>query len=121
MTARVTPRKSNVRRTSPPACRRKAFPPRPNPRNPSLVRFREPHLDTPAEVHEEKPFAPVPIAQRPQGILETIRVAASNVVKKVQRMIKPVKRTHKEVIINAESLETRVAVMEEGKPGRIHH
>jgi ribonuclease G len=77
--------------------------------------FREPHLDTPAEVHEEKPFQPVNIPQRPQGILETIRVAATTVVKKVQRLIRPVKRTHKEVIINAESLETRVAVMEEGK------
>ena len=77
--------------------------------------FREPNLGTPAEVHEEKPFQPVPVAQRPQGIVETIRAAASTVIKKVQRLIKPVKRTHKEVIINAESLETRVAVMEEGK------
>ena len=77
--------------------------------------FREPHLDTPAEVQEEKPFKPVPIQQRPQGLVETIRAAANTVIKKVQRLIKPVKRTHKEVIINAESLETRVAVMEEGK------
>jgi len=36
-------------------------------------------------------------------------------VKKVQRLIKPVKKIHKEVIINAEVLETRVAVSEEGK------
>ena len=77
--------------------------------------FREPNLTTPAEVQEEKRFQPVPVAQRPQGIVETIRAAASTVIKKVQRLIKPVKRTHKEVIINAESLETRVAVMEEGK------
>ncbi|MDB6121503.1 MAG: cafA [Pedosphaera sp.] len=77
--------------------------------------FREPNLETPAEVHEEKPFEPVPVQQRPQGIVETIRAAASTVIKKVQRLIKPVKKTHKEVIINAESLETRVAVLEEGK------
>ncbi|MDB6022073.1 MAG: cafA [Pedosphaera sp.] len=77
--------------------------------------FREPDLSTPAEVQEEKPFEPVNIPQRPQGIVETIRAAASTVIKKVQRLIKPVKRSHKEVIINAESLETRVAVMEEGK------
>ena len=78
--------------------------------------FREPNLETPAEVHEEeKPFEPVPVQQRPQGIVETIKAAASSVIKKVQRLIKPVKRTHKEVIINAESLETRVAVLEEGK------
>ncbi|MBI2948353.1 MAG: Rne/Rng family ribonuclease [Verrucomicrobia bacterium] len=36
-------------------------------------------------------------------------------MKRVQRLIKPVKRIHKEVVINAESLETRVAVLEEGK------
>src|SRR5258706_6328647 len=36
-------------------------------------------------------------------------------LKKVQRMIKPVIKIHKEVIINAESLETRVAVLEEGR------
>ena len=36
-------------------------------------------------------------------------------MKKVQRLIKPVKRIHKEVVINAETLETRVAVLEDGK------
>ncbi len=77
--------------------------------------FREPNLQTPAEVQEEKPYEPVSIAQRPQGIVSSIRAAANTVLKKVQRLIKPVKRTHKEVIINAESLETRVAVLEEGR------
>jgi ribonuclease G len=77
--------------------------------------FREPHLDTPAEVQEEKTFEPVPIKEQPQGILHTIRATAQTIVKKVQRLIRPVKRLHKEVIINAESLETRVAVLEEGR------
>ncbi|MDB6110784.1 MAG: cafA [Pedosphaera sp.] len=77
--------------------------------------FREPNLATPAEVQEEKAFEPVPVAERPQGIVETIRAAATTVLKRVQRLIKPVKRTHKEVVINAESLETRVGVLEEGK------
>lgn len=77
--------------------------------------YREPNLETPAEVQEEKPFEPVAISHRPQGIVETIRAAASTVIKKVHRLLKPVKKTHKEVIINAESLETRVAVMEEGR------
>ena len=36
-------------------------------------------------------------------------------LKKVQRIIKPDNRPHKEVIINAETLETRVAVTEDGK------
>jgi len=77
--------------------------------------FREPNMQTPAEVEEEKPYQPVSLQQRPQGIVQSIRAAASTVLKKVQRLIKPVKRTHKEVIINAESLETRVAVLEEGR------
>jgi len=77
--------------------------------------FREPNLETPEEVTEEKPFEPVHVAPRPQGIVDTIRAAASNVIKRVQRLIKPVKRTHKEVIINAESLETRVAILIEGR------
>ena len=69
----------------------------------------------PAQVQEEKPFAPVPIKEQPRGIVETIRAAATTLVKKVQRLIKPIKQIHKEVIINAETLETRVAVSEEGR------
>jgi ribonuclease G len=77
--------------------------------------FREPNLQTPAEVKEEKPFAPVQVKDQPRGIVDSIRSAATNLVKKVQRLIKPVKRVHKEVVINAETLETRVGVLEEGK------
>jgi ribonuclease G len=75
--------------------------------------FREPQLDTPAEVKED--FRPVEIDEKPQGFLDAIKMVASKVVKKVQRLIKPVKKIHKEVIINAEALETRVAVIEEGR------
>ncbi len=77
--------------------------------------FREPNMETPAEVQEDKPYEPVPVVHKPQGIVETIKAAATNIVKKVHRLIRPVKRKNKEVIINAESLETRVAVLEEGK------
>jgi len=77
--------------------------------------FREPNLETPAQVEEQKPFAPVPIQDRPKGLVESLRSAANNLVKRVQRLIKPVKKIHKEVVINAETLETRVAVSEEGK------
>jgi ribonuclease G len=77
--------------------------------------YREPHLDTPAQVEEEKPFEPVKVIDRPKGIVENIRAVATNLVIRVKRLIKPVKRVHKEVIINAETLETRVAVLEEGK------
>jgi ribonuclease G len=81
--------------------------------------FRQPRLETPAEVHEDDDgdnFEPVPVADsRPEGIVETIRAAANRVVRKVQRLIKPAHRIHKEVIINAESLEIRVAVLEDGR------
>ncbi len=76
--------------------------------------FREPNLATPAEVQEEK-FAPVPIKEQPKGLVESIKSAATNLVKKVQRLIRPEKKIHKEVIINVETLETRVAVTEDGK------
>ena len=77
--------------------------------------FRQPHLDTPAEVKEEI-YTPVELKEpKPQGLVESIKAAATKVIQKVQRLIKPVKRSNKEVIINAESLETRVAVLEEGK------
>src|SRR5579862_2138426 len=74
-----------------------------------------PHNHAPAPVAEEKPFKPVSIPEKPKGIVDSIRVVASNLVKKVQRLIKPEKKLHKEVIINAETLETRVAVSEDGK------
>ena len=77
--------------------------------------FREPHMDTPAEVQEQPAFQPVELKDQPQGIVETIKAAANKIVRKVQRLIRPVEKIHKEVIINAETLETRVAVLEEGK------
>jgi ribonuclease G len=77
--------------------------------------FREPNLATPAEVQEEK-FEPVELKEQPpKGILDSIKNVATTLVKKVQRLIRPEKRTNKDVVINAETLETRVAVMEEGK------
>src|SRR6516162_7177218 len=52
--------------------------------------FREPHLETPAQVQEEeKNFAPVPVPDQPKGIVESIRAVANTLVKKVQRLIKP--------------------------------
>jgi ribonuclease G len=84
----------------------------------------------PAHPHEPKPeaapappivpvaedkFEPVKIPEQPKGLIETISSVATSIVKKVQRLIRPEKRVHKEVIINAETLETRVAVTEDGK------
>src|SRR5205085_4965162 len=92
--------------------------------------FRQPTREAPVEIGDEEAsggeeggeleegdedFKPVPVADKPQGLVESIRFAADKVMRRVQHLIRPVKRTHKEVVINAESLETRVAVLEEGK------
>jgi len=82
---------------------------------PDTRAFREPNLETPAEVQEEKTFAPVTVPEQPKGLIETIKVAATSLVRRVQRLIRPEKKIHKEVVINAETLETRVAVTEDGK------
>lgn len=87
----------------------------PEPSAADKKQFREPNLQTPAHVEEEKAYQPVAVKEQPKGLVETIKVAAATLVKKVQRLIRPVKRIHKEVIINAETLETRVAVIEDGK------
>src|SRR6185369_10255502 len=74
-------------------------------------------MDTPAEVKEES-YQPVQEKEQPpQGIVETIRAAANKVIKKVHKIIKPatVSNRHKELIINCESLETRVGVLEDGR------
>ena len=78
--------------------------------------FRQPDLTIPAEVKEETTFQPVPVKDpQPKGIVDAIKGVATKVIKKVQRLMKPVPKIHKEVVINSESLETRVAVLEEGK------
>jgi ribonuclease G len=75
--------------------------------------FREPHPDTPAEVQEE--FEPVALETPPSGLGGIIKSAAGKVMRRVQRLIKPSSKTHKELIINAESLEVRVALVEQGR------
>ena len=72
------------------------------------------HKAAPAPLAEEK-FEPVKITEPSKGLIETIKNAASNIVRKVQRLIRPEKKIHKEIIINAETLETRVAVTEDGR------
>jgi ribonuclease G len=69
----------------------------------------------PAVPVAEDKFEPVKIPEQPKGLIETITTTATNLIKKVQRLIRPEKKIHKEVIINAETLETRVAVTEDGK------
>ncbi len=78
-------------------------------------RYREPDLSVPAEVHEDDVHeAPKPPAA-PKSLFGKARAAVQKVVRKVRAFIKPEPKTIKEVVINAEPLETRVAVLEDSK------
>ncbi|MFA6546084.1 MAG: Rne/Rng family ribonuclease [Limisphaerales bacterium] len=78
--------------------------------------YREPNLEAPEEVNEDEgEFKPVEVKEQSKGLIASIKHAAHKVVTKVKKMMKPEKKVHKEVIINAESLETRVAVSEDGR------
>jgi ribonuclease G len=70
--------------------------------------FRKPNLETPAEVSEEK-YEPVPLKSQPPTLMEKVK----KVIKKF--LPKKEEKTHKEIIINAESLETRIALQEDGR------
>ncbi|MSU36941.1 MAG: Rne/Rng family ribonuclease [Pedosphaera sp.] len=78
-------------------------------------RYREPDLSVPAEVHEDDGCeAPIPIAA-PKSLFGKARAAVHKVVRRVRALIKPEPKTVKEVVINTEPLETRVAVLEDSK------
>ena len=77
-------------------------------RSPDLARAEDASEDDTDSTAAAKPPAP-------KGIFEKARAAVKEVVKKVRRLIKPEEKLVKEVIINAEPLETRVAVLEDSK------
>ena len=61
-------------------------------------------------------FAPVELPDEPVGsIKEKLQRGTKKFVSKVKGVFRPIKHTHKEVLINAESLETRVAVTVKGQ------
>jgi len=70
--------------------------------------FRKPNMETPEEVSEEK-FQPVPLQSKPPTLIDKFK----KVIKKL--LPKQDEKTHKEIIINAESLETRIALQEAGR------
>jgi ribonuclease G len=74
-----------------------------------------PEVKSPPPATPEKPFKPVPVPEPDKPLVNRIADGVTNLVKKVKGLIRPEKKTHKEVVINAETLETRVAVLEEGK------
>ncbi len=80
------------------------------------VEAQEPQPPVPKPSSDEESYRPIPVGEPPpQGLVDTLRVAANRVIEKVQRLMKPSKRIRKEIVVNTESLEIRVAVLEEGK------
>jgi len=78
--------------------------------------YRQSRQEPPEPSQPDTSFEPVPVADAaPQSFVDTLRAAASKVIQKVQHLIHPKKKQHKEIIINTESLETRVAVLEDGR------
>lgn len=61
------------------------------------------------------PPAPPPAAPDGNGLLGALRQAARRLADKVTSLLRPKKPSGREVIINAESLEIRVAVLEQGR------
>ncbi|MDG1892538.1 MAG: Rne/Rng family ribonuclease [Verrucomicrobiota bacterium] len=71
--------------------------------------------DNRKEESSDKPYKPVDVPDQPvKGIVGTIRAAADKVISKVKRVFIPLQKQHKELIINVEPLESRVAVLEDG-------
>ena len=61
-------------------------------------------------------FEPVELPEEAVGsIKEKVERTAKKFVSKVKGVFRPIQHTHKEVLINAESLETRVAITVKGK------
>jgi ribonuclease G len=104
-------RSENVAAGLPP----EGLPPEPAHGDQSGHDHNEPHPAPDTSSAPEKAFEPVKVTEKSKGLVDSIRVAATALVKKVQRLIRPVQKSHKEVLINAETLETRVAVSEDGK------
>jgi ribonuclease G len=70
--------------------------------------FRRPNLETPEEVAEEK-FEPVALQSKPPTLIDKFKKAIKKLLPKQEE------KDHKEIIINAESLETRIALQEIGR------
>jgi len=82
--------------------------PSPQDRREKRGAFRRPNLETPEQVSEEK-FEPVPLKSEPPTLIDKFK----KVIKKF--LPKKESKIHKEIIINAESLETRIALQEDGR------
>jgi ribonuclease G len=82
--------------------------------------FRELRTDVePATVAEEAGGGGSPTVELeppPQpGILGAIKHVTQKIIQQVTRLIRPKQKSNKDVLINAESLETRVAILQDGR------
>lgn len=85
----------------------------------------KPKVNEPSSVKEEpvenkpienEPYKMVDIEEEPpKTIYGKVAHAVSKIIRGISEVIAPARRIHKEIIINVESLETRVAVLEDGK------
>ena len=74
---------------------------------------------TPPETRE--PFSPVPVSdERPRGLVETIRKATDSIITTVRKITSPGQHPHRELVVNSESLETRVAILSDGELEDFH-
>ena len=65
---------------------------------------------------ENQPYKMVEIEEiPPKGLYQKATYAVGKIIKGIFDIVKPPNRVHKEIVINVESLETRVAVLEDGK------
>lgn len=67
------------------------------------------------EEEPARPEEPEGDPHQPASLMDSIRTAARRMVQRVVHLLRPKKPSGKEIIINAESLETRVAVLQDGK------
>jgi ribonuclease G len=81
--------------------------------------FRELRTDVePATVAEEAGGGSPTIELEPPpqpGILGAIKHVTQKIIQQVTRLIRPKQKSNKDVLINAESLETRVAILQDGR------
>jgi len=72
--------------------------------------------DRKTKSESESSFEPVELPEEPaKSVTEKINRAAKKFCSKVKGVFRPVQHSHKEILINAESLETRVAVTVKGQ------
>ena len=65
---------------------------------------------------DNKAYEPIKLPPQPKkGLVSSLKAAADEMIHRVKRVLKPLKRSHKELIINAEALESRVAVLVNGR------